>query len=134
MKFQGDNDGDHVFFLSVYGTSEEESVGNILANSIIADQANPKQSPLAKSWEWFSDHREEFTNGFITAEQVEKQTESKEFVTLRESRNTALTAKTSIGIVSAYGRTMTTLKQMFDSYEKLTGKEKKEYGSKKLAV
>lgn len=138
MKYQGDNDGDHLFFLPVYGTESTGDIGNVLANSIIADTLESAGlakniSPNDKSWEWFAQNKDAFFNRFVTAEQVEK-AEKSEFISLRQSRNIALTAKASIGIVAAYGRTMTTLKQMFDSYEKLSGKEKEEYGSKLVSV
>lgn len=138
MKYQGDNDGDHLFFLPVYGNESTGDIGNVLANSIIADSLESaglsmKIAPNDKSWEWFAQNKDSFFNRFVTAEQVEKAGES-EFISLRQSRNIALTAKASIGIVAAYGRTMTTLKQMFDSYEKLSGKDKKEYGETLLSV
>lgn len=138
MKYQGDNDGDHLFFLPVYGTESTGDIGNVLANSIIADTLESAGlakniNPNDKSWEWFAQNGDSFFNRFVTAEQVEKAGES-EFISLRQSRNIALTAKASIGIVAAYGRTMTTLKQMFDSYEKLSGKEKEAYGEKLVAV
>ena len=37
LKYMGDNDGDHLFFLPVYGNESTGDIGNVLANSIIAD-------------------------------------------------------------------------------------------------
>lgn len=124
MKLQGDNDGDHLFFLPVYGNESSGDIGNVLANSVIADSLEEygktaKIDPYDKSWEWFAKHGDEFANRFVTASQVEKASSSA-FISLREARNVALTAKSSIGIVAAYGRTMTTLKQMVDSYASLS--------------
>jgi len=100
MKLEGDNDGDHVFFLSA-----RWEMGKILSNAVLWKKPTEEIIPILKSGNW--------DNKFIVAEQVEKGiVNDSEDVSLLDSRSIALEAKASIGVVSATLRTLGTLSQM----------------------
>ena len=90
-------------------------MGNAIANSILKNE-DPNGSSIDMIIKSRSDTgKDQYRNTFVIADQVEKST--KAVIGLIEGRFIGLEAKESVGIISAFLRTIGTLKFMNKEYQ-----------------